>query len=263
MDGFFKIVLAPIRKVLISLGAFASLLFEVCFVFFRRPPSWRLISDQLYHIGVMSLPVVAITGFSTGMVLAAQSFFQLGGKGLAGLTGYAVAKAMFTEMGPVLTAFMITGRVGSAMCAELGSMKVTEQIDALRSMATNPLRYLVAPRFVAGILMLPILTIFSNLVGIFGAYLVSVFYFSMSPADFFDPIAYHVHPSDFYIGIVKAFFFGILIITISCYKGLQTKGGAAGVGQATTSSVVIIYSWILISNFFLTVLLNSFTMDLG
>lgn len=129
-----------------------------------------LVRDQLYYVGVTSLPVVAITGFSTGIVLAAQSHFQLSEFGLTSATGLMVTKAMLVELGPVLTAFMITGRVGAAMCAELGTMKVTEQIDALQSMNVDPLRYLVAPRFIAGISMLPLLTIFSTFMGVYGGY---------------------------------------------------------------------------------------------
>src|SRR3990167_749288 len=119
-------------------GEYASLIFEVCVALIRRPPSWGLIREQLFHIGVMSFGVVAITGFTTGFVLAAQSFYQLGEKGLATVTGVLVGKSMITELGPILTAFMVTGRVGSSMCAELGTMRVTEQIDALKSMAINP-----------------------------------------------------------------------------------------------------------------------------
>ena len=138
----------------------------------RCPPAWPLIRNQLYNIGVMSVGVVAITGFTTGFVLAAQSFYQLGEKGLAGITGVLVAKAMITELGPILTAFMVTGRVGSSMCAEIGSMKVTEQIDALKSMAVNPKGYLIAPRFIAGTVMIPMLTLFSAVMGIIGGYLI-------------------------------------------------------------------------------------------
>ena len=130
-----------------SLGDYALLILNVIWVCFRRPPAFVLVRNQMFEIGVMSLPVVAITGFSTGMVLAAQAFFQLADKGLASATGLMVAKAMLVELGPVLTAFMVTGRVGASMCAELGTMRVTEQIDAMRSMSVNPLRYLIAPRF--------------------------------------------------------------------------------------------------------------------
>src|SRR5579872_5365812 len=147
------------------IGDYVSLFIDVFACIVRRPPAWNLIRDQLYYIGVMSLAVVAITGFTTGFVLAAQSFYQLGEKGMAGVTGVLVGKAMITELGPILTSFMVTGRVGAAMCAELGSMKVTEQIDALRSMAINPHAYLIAPRFIAGLFMIPLLTIFSILMG--------------------------------------------------------------------------------------------------
>jgi phospholipid/cholesterol/gamma-HCH transport system permease protein len=210
----------------------------------------------MYEIGVMSLPVVAITGFSTGMVLAAQSYFQLQDKGLASATGLMVAKAMMVELGPVLTAFMVTGRVGAAMCAELGTMKVTEQIDALQSMTVNPLGYLVAPRFIAGTVMLPLLTVFSTVMGIGGGYLVAVGYYQLSHTSFVDPLPIHITNFDFFSGLVKATVFGTCIVTISCYKGMRTRGGAAGVGRATTNSVVICYSVILIGNFLLTIGLN-------
>lgn len=242
---------------LASLGDYALMIARVIWVTVRRPPNWDLIRDQMYEIGVASLPVVAITGFSTGMVLAAQSYFQLSDKGLASATGIMVAKAMMVELGPVLTAFMVTGRVGAAMCATLGTMRVTEQIDALKSMAVNPLQYLVAPRFIAGIFTMPLLTIFSTLMGIIGGYMVAVGYYGMASNTFLDPLPIHVDLFDFFSGLTKAFVFGIIIVTISCYRGMTTTGGAAGVGRATTNSVVICYSVILIVNFLLTVMLNS------
>lgn len=242
---------------LASIGSYFLLILTVSWVTIKRPPSWALIRDQMYEIGVMSLPVVAITGFSTGMVIAAQSFFQLSDKGLASATGLMVTKAMLVELGPVLTAFMVTGRVGAAICAELGTMRVTEQIDALSSMAVNPLRYLVAPRFIAGISMLPLLTIFSCACGILGGYILSVYYYHMSPNSFLDPLPEQIKTFDLVSGIVKGFVFGFIIITISCYRGMATRGGAAGVGQATTNSVVICYSVILIGNFLLTLGLNN------
>lgn len=239
-----------------GVGSFAILMWQTVWLTFRKPPSWPLILDQLYNVGVLSLPVVAITGLSTGMVLAAQSFYQLSDKGLAGATGLLVGKSMLTEVGPVLTAFMITGRVGSSMCAVLGTMRVTEQIDALRSMAVSPLRYLVAPRVISGVLMVPLLTIFSALMGIYGGYVVAVFVFGMSPQGYFDPMPTNITAFDLWIGFAKAVVFGTIISTISCYKGLTTKGGAVGVGRSITTSVVICYSCILIFNFFLTVGLN-------
>ncbi len=237
-------------------GEFVLLIWNVTVATFKRPPNWALIREQLYNIGVLSLPVVAMTGFSTGLVLAAQSFFQLSDKGLAGATGLMVGKAMITELGPVLTAFMVTGRVGAAMCAELGTMRVTEQVDALETMAVDPNRYLVAPRFISGMLMMPLLTVFSIFMGIFGGYLISVFYFKLAPTTYFDPMPIYITNFDLLIGIVKAFVFGVLIVTISCYKGLKTSGGAEGVGRSTTNSVVVCYTFILFTNFLITLGLN-------
>ena len=144
-------------RIVVAVGAWMSLIINVVKATLRRPPHVSLILQQLYDVGVSSLPVVAITGFSTGLVLAAQSIYQLADKGLTSVTGLMVTKAMMTELGPVLTAFMVTGRVGAAMCAELGTMLVTEQIDALQTMAVNPNRYLIAPRFIAGTFMMPLL----------------------------------------------------------------------------------------------------------
>ncbi|MCE5316153.1 MAG: ABC transporter permease [Parachlamydia sp.] len=250
-------MLNAISQIFSAIGEYVMLILRVTWVTLRGPPAWRLIRDQMYEIGVLSLPVVAITGFSTGMVLAAQAWFQLSDKGLVSATGLMVTKAMMVELGPVLTAFMITGRVGASMCAELGTMRVTEQIDALRSMAVNPLRYLVAPRFIAGTLMMPVLTVFSCLMGIIGGYIIAVEYYGMPSNSFLDPLPIHITTFDFISGLIKATAFGIIIVTISCFKGMRTKGGAAGVGRSTTSSVVICYSIILISNFLLTVALNA------
>jgi phospholipid/cholesterol/gamma-HCH transport system permease protein len=249
---FFFVRLRPIA----SIGEWMMLILSVAKATMRRPPGLKLVLKQLYDIGVASLPVVAITGFSTGLVLAAQSIYQLSDKGLTSVTGLMVTKAMMTELGPVLTGFMVTGRVGAAMCAELGTMLVTEQIDALQTMAVNPHRYLIAPRFIAGTLMMPLLTVFSVVMGVFGGYLISVYYFQMAPNTYMSPIPLHVTHFDFFTGFFKGFIFGILIMTIACYKGMRTSGGAAGVGRATTNSVVITYVAILITNFFLTVALN-------
>jgi phospholipid/cholesterol/gamma-HCH transport system permease protein len=247
---------SAISQIFTQLGDYLVFIFNVCWETIKRPPHWVLIRDQMFEIGVMSLPVVAITGFSTGMVLSAQAYFQLSDKGLVSATGLMVTKAMMAELGPVLTAFMVTGRVGAAMCAELGTMRVTEQIDALRSMAVNPLRYLVSPRFIAGTLMLPLLTVFSTIMGIIGGYIIAVNYYGMSSNAFLDPLPVNIKFFDFFSGLVKAFAFGLIITTISCYKGMNTTGGAAGVGRSTTNSVVICYSVILISNFLITVALN-------
>jgi len=258
----WKTLFSMVGNFLQALGEYLLLTFEVITSLCKKPPSWALLREQLYNIGVLSLSVVSITGLSTGIVLAVQSFYQLQNKGLAGVTGIMVAKAMITELGPVLTALMVTGRVGAAMTAELGTMRVTEQMDALQSMAINPIRYLVAPRFIAGIFMVPLLTMFSIILGIYGGYIISSFYFGMPTASYFDPIPLHVSMFDIVTGIVKSIFFGILLVSICCYKGIKTKGGAAGVGKATTNSVVISYVSILISDFLLTMALNSIYQEL-
>lgn len=243
--------------ILESIGEYIQMVLFMLWESLRHPPAWRLVRNQLYDIGVKSVPVIAVTGLSTGMVLAAQAYFQLSDKGLTGTTGIMVAKSMLVELGPILTAFMITGRVGAAITAELGSMRVTEQIDAMRSMAVDPLRYLVAPRFISMTLMVPILTIFSCAMGILGGYLVAVQLYGMASHDFFDPMPIYVTSFDLISGFSKSFVFGLLIVTISCYRGMTCQGGAAGVGKSTTNSVVICYSAILVANFMLTLALNA------
>jgi phospholipid/cholesterol/gamma-HCH transport system permease protein len=252
-----------IKKILeyifFPVGDICLLFWRVLISCFTKFPSWTLLQNQLYDIGVLSFLVVAITGFSTGSVLATQSFYQLADKGLAGATGIMVSKSMIIELGPVLTAFMVTGRIGAAICAEIGSMKVTEQLDALRTMRIHPFYYLVTPRFIAGIFMVPILTIFCIISGILGGYLIAIFVFNMPPIDYFSPLPDQITYFDIASGLIKSFCFGLLIITIACYKGLKTEGGAQGVGKSTTNSVVLTYVCILFCNFFLTIGMYSLT----
>lgn len=242
----------------LQLGAFVTFVAESIWLALFHPPQWSLIRDQLFEFGVRSLPVIILTGFSTGMVLSAQAFFQLSDKGLTGTTGIMVAKSMLVEIGPVLTSFMMTGRIGAAICAELGSMKVTEQIDALVSMSVHPIRYLVVPRLIAMLAMMPCLTAISCATGIFGGYLLAVNLYGMSSATFLDPIPDYLNWYDLFSGIFKCTIFGLEIVMISCFYGMNTSGGAVGVGRATTSSVVMCYSCILISNFLITICLNAF-----
>lgn len=252
-----------IFRYLESLGEYITLLGDVIKSSLKTPPPWSEIRDQIYNIGVLSFNVIVVTGLSTGVILASQSFYQLSEKGLTGVTGIMVSKAMITELGPILTSLMITGRIGSAMCAELGTMKVTEQIDAMETMAVDPNSYLIAPRFIGGIFMIPLLTVFSMALGIFGGYLISVFFFGMSRPNYFDPMPVNISMFDINTGIIKSLFFGITLTTICCYKGIKTKGGAAGVGKATTDSVVISYITILISDFLLNIALNSLHKEFG
>lgn len=220
------------------------------------PPPPSTLIPHMRDIGVGSLGVVAITGFCSGLVLAAQAFYQLSGTGLLSVVGVTVGKAMVVEIGPVLTAFMVTGRVGASTCAEIGSMCVTEQIHAMQSMAVNPIHYLIAPRLLAGMLTIPMLMLFSTFTGILGAALLSCYFFNMSFYLFFEPLCSQLTFFDFFAGLAKAAIFGTLIMSIACYKGLSTQNGARGVGQATTSSVVLSYCCILLSNFVLTIIMN-------
>jgi phospholipid/cholesterol/gamma-HCH transport system permease protein len=245
-----------ILKLIERIGLYIQFLFNIAKTIIKTPPNPHLIIKQLYDIGVTSVPVVIITGFFTGLVLAAQCFYQLSDIGLSGITGVFVAKAMITELAPVLTAFMIVGRVGASICAEIGTMQVTEQIDALKTMAIHPNRYIIAPRVLSGTLIMPLLTIFTIVTGIFGGFLMAMYFFNMSYFDYFDPIPKEVTLFDLFTGMSKALIFGLLIMSIACYKGMKTSGGAAGVGRSITNSVVLSYCFILFVNFFLTLILN-------
>ena len=203
-------------------------------------------------IGVHSLLVVLITGAFTGMVLALQSSYGFRKFGAEGLVGAIVALSMTRELGPVLTSLMVTGRAGSAMAAELGTMRVTEQIDALTVMALNPIKYLVAPRVVASCLILPILTIISDFIGIAGGYLIGVKLLGINEGAFINKIVKTLALADIYNGLIKAAVFGIILSVVSCYKGFNTRGGAEGVGRATTEAVVVSSVTILVADYVLT-----------
>jgi phospholipid/cholesterol/gamma-HCH transport system permease protein len=222
---------------------------------FRPPLEGREILKQMEEVGVRSFPVVIITAAFTGMVLALQSFTGFKRFGAESMVGTIVALSMTRELGPVLTGLMVSGRVGSAMAAELGTMRVTEQIDALYTLATNPIKYLIVPRFLATLIMLPILVIFADIIGILGGYLVSVQILRTNPTLYFQRTWDFLELNDLYSGLIKALFFGMIIATISCYQGFSTQGGAEGVGQATTKAVVASSLTILISNYFITAIL--------
>ncbi len=240
----------------VSIGRYVCFSYKILYTTISRPPSWRHIREQLYTMGVMSLSVVSLTGVSTGLVLAAQAFYQLSDKGLSSITGVLVSTAMLTELGPILTAFMVTGRVGASITAELGTMRVSEQIKALQTMGVDPYKYLLAPRMIAAMIMFPLLTIYSIMMGVAGGYFISIYLFHMAPAAYFDPIPLYIDYFDIFIGMIKSLIFSIIIITVACYKGIETRGGASGVGRSTTSAVVISYVIILFVNFFLTLSLH-------
>ena len=221
----------------------------------RPPLGFRNILKQMEEIGVRSIPVVLITAISTGMVLALQSYTGFRRFNAESLVGTVVALSVTRELGPVLTALIVSGRAGAAMAAELGTMRVTEQIDALSSMAVNPIKYLVVPRVLAGMMMLPLLTVFADAVGIGGGYFVAVNVLDVNPVIYMRRTIDFLEFVDIFGGLIKAFVFGILISTISCYKGFNAEGGAEGVGKATTGAVVVSMMLILISDYFLTTIL--------
>lgn len=251
-----KRAIEHIRSYLATIGQFVRLIWQVVSLALKGKIRSSPLIEQLYSIGVLSLPLVLMTGLATGMVLAAQAYFQLVDKGLAATTGIMVAKSMLVEIGPVLTSFMLTGRIGAAITAELGSMKVSEQLDAMSSLGVSPIEQLVLPRCAAMCLMMPVLAIFSSAAGIFGGWLIACKYYGMNTCTFFDPISIYLNWFDLFANGLKSWIFGLLIVFISCYNGLFVQGGARGVGRATTISVVLCYTLILLSNFFLTIGLN-------
>ena len=221
---------------------------------FRPPFDLRNLLKQVEEVGIKSIPVVLITGAFTGMVLALQSYTGFKRFNAEAFVGTVVALSMTRELGPVLSGLMVSGRVGSAMAAELGTMQVTEQIDALYTLATNPIKYLIVPRFLASLIIMPILTVFADVVGILGGYLVSVNLLGSNPTVYIRRTYDYLDLEDIYIGLLKACVFGMIIAIIGCYQGFNTQGGAEGVGKATTRAVVMSSLLILVANYFITAL---------
>ena len=211
---------------------------------FRRK-SYPLIWDQMNIIGVHSVPVIMITGAFVGMTLAIQAYDQLAGMGLEEHLGVLINVSVVKELGPVLAAVMLAGRVGGALTAELGTMKVTEQIDAVRSMGTDPIRYLVSPRVLACLILTPFLIVYADLMGVIGGYLISVIQLDINARAYWNFSANGVELWDVVIGIIKGFFFGGAIAVISCYKGFTCREGAEGVGRACTEAFVASFISIL------------------
>lgn len=241
-----------VLKFLEESGRVIILLYKTVIWIFRPPFDIRNLLKQIEEVGVKSIPVVLITGGFTGMVLALQSYTGFKRFNAEAFVGTVVALSMTRELGPVLSGLMVSGRVGAAMAAELGTMQVTEQIDALYTLATNPIKYLVVPRFLAALIVMPILTIFADVVGILGGYLISVKLLGSNPTIYLRRTFDYLDLEDIYIGLFKACIFGIIIATIGCYQGFNTRGGAEGVGKSTTRAVVMSSLLILIANYFVT-----------
>jgi phospholipid/cholesterol/gamma-HCH transport system permease protein len=219
---------------------------------FTPPVDAKLILKQMVEVGIRSVPIVLITGVFTGMVLALQSYIGFRRFGAESMVGAAVAMSMTRELGPVLTGIMVTGRAGAAMAAELGTMRVTEQIDALETLATNPVKYLIVPRFLASVVMVPALVVITDFVGILGGYVITVGALGANSTTYWKRTFEFLELDDIYCGLVKACFFGGCMALISCYKGFYSEGGAEGVGKATTGAVVVSSMSILVSDYFLS-----------
>ena len=221
-----------------------------------QPPYYfRQMLRQFWEIGYLSLPVVGLTAFFTGMVLALQSYTGFSRFNAEGAIASVVALSMTRELGPVLAGLMISGRIGGAMAAEIGTMRVTEQLDALVTLSTNPQKYLIAPRLLAGVTMLPLLVLIADVIGIFGGYIVSIYRLDFNPAIYMKQTFDFIQIGDITSGLIKAAFFGFIITSMGCYHGFSSKGGAQGVGRATTYAVVSSSILILVANYFLTALL--------
>jgi phospholipid/cholesterol/gamma-HCH transport system permease protein len=238
-------LLRKFRDFLIELGDYSLLMLGICKFLPRMYKDRKLILEQMVHIGVNSLILVSIIGLFTGAVSSWQVAYQIKGFMPYAYIGTATPKAIIIELGPVLAAIVLAGRVGASISAELGTMKVTEQIDALESMGISPIRYLALPKVVATTVMLPILVIYASSVAIFGSYFVAVAFLGVPGATFLSGFKHSFALQDVLNATIKALFFGLTISTIGCYVGFQTKGGAEGVGLSTIKSFVISAAMIL------------------
>jgi phospholipid/cholesterol/gamma-HCH transport system permease protein len=242
---------------IVALGDMALFAWGTIVWMFTRLPRRDTMFASMYQIGVLSLPVIAITGTFIGMVLAVQSYNQFRAFGLETQLGGAINKSMFRELGPVLAATMLAGRVGSAMAAELGTMRVTEQIDALASMGTNPVQHLVVPRFLSCLLMIPSLTIMAVFMGVMGGFLYCTTILNIDYYHYWDNAKKYAENWDLFYGVIKSVFFGATIGMISCYRGFHCQPGAEGVGQAATKAFVLSFVIIIILDLFLSIMLDA------
>jgi len=246
-----------VMNAVMATGDFSMFVWRTMVWMFTRLPRRDTLFPNFYQVGVSSLPVIALTGTFIGMVLAVQSYFQFRQLGLETRLGAVINMTLVRELGPVLAATMLAGRVGSAMAAELGTMRVTEQIDALSSMGANPIRYLVVPRFLACIFMIPALTAMADFMGVAGGHFYSVYILGIDIHHYWANSASFVGPFDLFVGLFKSVFFGAAIAMVACYQGFNCEAGAEGVGRASTSSFVYSFVMILNIDLFLGIALDS------
>lgn len=236
------------------LGGLANLTLQTVYLTFKPPYKYEQIIVQCKKAGYESFPVVSVIALFIGFVFALQSAYFMQRLGSEMYIASLVALAIVRELGPVITALVVAGRVGAAHTAELGSMQVTEQIDALETLATNPVKYLVVPRFVSLSLMLPVLTLYADIIGILGSYLICVFKLGITSSMYLNITFNALVYKDLFTGLFKAWIFGMIIALVSCYEGFNVQGGAEGVGKATTRSVVITFLMIIAADCLFTAL---------
>ena len=242
---------------LIAIGSFSLFVWETLVWMFTRLPRSETVWPNFYRVGVSSLPVVALTGTFIGMVLAVQSYFQFSQFGLETRLGGVINMTLVRELGPVLAATMLAGRVGGAMAAELGTMRITNQIDALSAMGANPIRYLIVPRFLACFFLIPILTVMADFMGLAGGFFYCTLVLDIDVHHYWDNSAQFVTNFDLFSGLVKSVFFGSAIAMVSCYQGYNCEAGAEGVGRASTASFVFSFVAILVLDLFLGIGMDS------
>ena len=235
-----------------DMGRMLTFLLYALYMIVRRPGRPVHVLKQIHFIGAKSLFVIVLTAAFTGMVLGLQGYYTLAKFGSEGMLGSAVALSLIRELGPVLTALMVTGRAGSAITAEIGIMKITEQIDALKTMALEPFKYLVSPKIIAAVIAVPLLCAVFDVVGIFGGYLVGVKLLGVNPGAYFYEMEKSVVGKDVFSGFVKSVSFGVIISWVCCYKGYYAGHGAEGVSRATTAAVVMSSVLVLVWDYFLT-----------
>ena len=243
---------APVVRFIDLVGGHVILLMRALSWLPRRPLRLRNYLDGIEYIGFGSLPIVLLVGAFTGMVMSLQSVVAFGALGLESLSGAVTGKALALELAPVLTSLMLAGRAGAGIATELGTMRITEQIDALESMAVNPVQYLVLPRVIAGMIVTPILTMLFFIVGMSGAYLVAVIWQNVDHGQYVANIKDQLEALDVIQGVIKSVVFGLVVILVGCYQGFHATGGGRGVGLGTTRAVVIASVSVLVMDYFLT-----------
>ena len=251
-EVFLRALGKPLVKFLSSLGDLTSFILKAIYHCFVPPFYFKLFFKQVLDIGFYSLPVVGLTTLFAGMVIALQTYSGFSGFKAENVIASVVLISVTRELAPVLSALMVAGRIGAAMAAEIGTMRVTEQIDALVTLSTNPFKYLVAPRLWAGLLVLPLLVLIGDIIGIFGGYVVGVYKLGFNPANYITATFQDLQIIGIVSGLVKAAGFGFIISMMGCYHGYKSKGGAQGVGNATTNAVVSSSILILIFNYLIT-----------